>query len=238
MPIPLVIAHRGYSSNALENSLEAVRLALSVPVDMIEVDIRRSRDNGLFVMHDRMTGRTAERNVDIERSSSGQLAAIKLRNGEPVPSLAALLGQVAGACSLNLEIKSAGAGLLAAEYIRSSGYTGPVLLSSFKEDEVRAVRTVMPDFPTSVIFDVFTLRNVKSYSAQGYKVISLRKKTVSEKLIAACHEQGIKVNIWTVDEEDELRKFISWGVDGIYSNNPGVLKKIVADSKFQAPNDK
>lgn len=227
MPIPLVIAHRGYSSNALENSLEAVRLALSLPVDMVEVDIRKSRDNGLFVMHDRMTGRTAERNVDIERSSSGQLAAIKLRNGEPVPSLAALLDQVAGACALNLEIKSAGAGVLTAHYIRSSGYTGSVLLSSFKEDEVRGVRTVLPEFPTSVIFDVFTLRDVKSYSARGYKVVSLRKKTVSEKLIAAFHEQGIKVNVWTLDEEDEMRKFMSWGVDGIYSNKPGLLKKLL-----------
>jgi len=227
MPMPLVIAHRGDSSNALENSLEAVRLALSVPVDMIEVDIRRSRDNGLFVMHDRMTGRTAERNVDIERSSSGQVSGIKLRNGEPVPTLAALLDQVAGACALNLEIKSTGAGLLTAQYIRSSGYKGSVLLSSFKEDEVRAVRTVMPKFPTSVIFDVFTLRDIKSYSLQGYKVISLRKKTVSEKLIVACHKQGITVNVWTVDEEDEIRKFISWGADGIYSNKPGVLNEII-----------
>lgn len=233
MPMPLVIAHRGASSNALENSLEAVRLALSVPVDMIEVDIRRSRDKGLFVMHDRMTGRTAERNVDIERSSSGHITGIKLRNGEPVPSLAALLDQVAGACALNLEIKSAGAGLLTAQYLRSSGYNGPVLLSSFKEDEVRAARTVMPDLPASLIFDVFTLRNVKSYSARGYKVISLRKKTVSEKLIVACHEQGITVNVWTVDEEDEIRKFISWGADGIYSNNPWVLKKVVERSDLE-----
>jgi len=231
--MPLVIAHRGDSSNALENSLDAVRLALSVPVDMIEVDIRRSRDNSLYVMHDRMTGRTAERNVDIERSSSGQMNSIKLKNGETVPSLAALLDQVSGACALNLEIKSADTGLLTARYIHSSGYQGPVLLSSFKEEEVRAARSVMPALPTSLIFDVFTLRNVKSYSARGYKVISLRKKTVNEKLIAACHEQGIAVYVWTVDEEAEIRKFISWGVDGIYSNKPGVLKKIVVSSELE-----
>jgi glycerophosphoryl diester phosphodiesterase len=232
MPIPLVIAHRGDSSNALENSLEAVRLALSVPVDMIEIDIRRCRDNGLYIMHDRMTGRTAEKNVDIERASSGQLNGIKLKNGEPVPSLASVLDLVAGACALNLELKSAGAGLLTAQHIRASGYKGSVLLSSFKVDEVRAVRTVMPALPTSMIFDVFTLHHVKSYAARGYKVISLRKKTVNEKLIVACHEQGIKVYVWTVDEEDEIWKFISWGVDGLYSNKPDVLKKLLERSEL------
>lgn len=231
MSKPLVIAHRGDSSNALENSLEALRLALSVPADMIEIDIRRSRDNGLYVMHDRMTGRTAERNADIERSSSRRLAGIRLRNGEPVPSLAAVLYLVAGACALNIEIKSAGAGFLAAQYIRSSGYAGRVLLSSFQEHEVRAARTVMPALPCAVIFDVFTLRDVASYRARGYENISLRKKTVTETLIAACHEQGLAVNVWTVDEEDEMRKFISWGADGIYSNKPGILKTVVENMK-------
>ncbi len=61
MPTPLVIAHRGDSSNALENSLEAIHRALSLPVDMIEIDIRKSRDNDLYVMHDKLTGRTAEK---------------------------------------------------------------------------------------------------------------------------------------------------------------------------------
>ncbi len=61
-------------------------------------------------------------------------------------------------------------------------------------------------------------------------MISLRKKTVNEKLVAACHEQGLKIYVWTVDEEDEMRKFIAWGVDGIYSNRPGVLKKLLTES--------
>ncbi len=62
---PLVIAHRGDSSRALENSLEAFRLALALRVDMIEFDIRKSRDNQLYVMHDKETGRTAEKNITI-----------------------------------------------------------------------------------------------------------------------------------------------------------------------------
>ncbi|HAK59511.1 MAG TPA: glycerophosphodiester phosphodiesterase, partial [Nitrospiraceae bacterium] len=81
MRTPLVIAHRGDSSRALENSLDAIRLALSVPADMIEIDIRKSRDDQLFLMHDGNTGRTADRAVDIEGSTSEDIAEVRLNNG-------------------------------------------------------------------------------------------------------------------------------------------------------------
>jgi glycerophosphoryl diester phosphodiesterase len=227
MPIPLVIAHRGDSSNALENSLESIRRALSLSVDMIEIDIRRSRDNGLYVMHDRLTGRTAVKNIAIERASSEKIARVKLKNGESVPALGDVLQLVAGKCGLNLEIKSRGAGALTARYLLASGYKGHILVSSFRKEEVKAARQAMPLLPTSMIFDVFTVHTISSYLARGYTVISLRKKTVNEKLVSACHEKGLSLYVWTVDEEDEMRKFISWGVDGIYSNRPGVLKTLL-----------
>ena len=223
---PLVIAHRGDSSQALGNSLAAIRLALSLSVDMIEIDIRRSRDNGLYVMHDKLTGRTAGKNINIERATSEKIARVRLKNTEPVPTLGDVFQLVAGQCGLNLEIKSSGAGALTAQYILASGYKGHILVSSFHEDEVAAARRVMPLLPASMIFDVFAIRAIPSYLAQGYHVISLRKTTVNGELVAACHEQGLRVYVWTVDEEDEMRKFIAWGVDGIYSNRPGVLKKL------------
>jgi glycerophosphoryl diester phosphodiesterase len=227
MPIPLVIAHRGDSSNALENSLESIHRALSLPVDMIEIDIRRSRDNGLYVMHDKLTGRTAGKNINIERATSEKIAKVRLKNDEVIPTLAEVLQLVAGKCGLNLEIKSSGSGALTAQYLLTSGYKGHVLVSSFQENEVAAVRRVMPLVPASIIFDVFAIRAIPSYLAHGYNVISLRKTTVNESLIAACHEQGLQVYVWTVDEADEIRKFIAWGVDGIYSNRPAVLKKVI-----------
>jgi len=225
--IPLVIAHRGNSSEALENSLEAIHRALALPADMIELDIRKSRDNALYVMHDKRTARTARTNIDLERSPSSEIAGIKLNNGEAIPTLTDVVRTVAGKAGLNLEIKSDGAGLRVAEYLASSDYRGYVLVSSYKEDEVLAVRRILPALPVSLIFNVFAARDVRSYGSKGYRIISLRKMTASAKLIDACHEQGLQVYVWTVDGEDEMRKFISWGVDGIYSNRPGVLKGIV-----------
>jgi len=233
MHAPLVIAHRGDSSRALENSTEAVRLALSVPVDMIEIDIRKSRDNALYVMHDKNTGRTADTNLDIEQSASDEIARVKLKNGESIPALMDILRLVSGKAGLNIEIKSDGAGGLCAGHLLGAGYRGPVLVSSFKEREVLDARRVMPGLVASEIFDSFTIKDVSGYKAKGYSVISLKKKTLNEELIAACHERKIRVYVWTVDEEDEMKKFITWGVDGIYSNKPAVLKRLVEERSKQ-----
>jgi glycerophosphoryl diester phosphodiesterase len=224
---PLIIAHRGDSSRALENSLEAFRLALALPVDMIELDIRKSRDNQLYVMHDHDTGRTAEKNINIERSLSGEISAVKLKNNEPIPLLYDVLNLVAGRVGINIEIKSDGAGAVLSRQLFHYRYSGYIMVSSFKEREVLDAREVMLDLPISGIFDTFVPAEVDKYKSLGYGFISLRKKTVTRELISACHDQKIKVYVWTVDEENEIRRFIEWGVDGMYSNKPGVLKKIV-----------
>ena len=227
MPKPLVIAHRGDSTHALENSLEAFRLALSVPVDMIEFDIRKSRDNHLYVMHDKETGRTADCNIDIERSLSHDIARARLKNGEPIPNLKDVLDLVAGKVGLNIEIKSEGAGALTAAHIVGMGYQGKLMISSFKEREVIEAKRVMPNIPVAGIVDAFAPSEVSAYHAKGYHVISLSRKTISRELITACHRKNIEVYVWTIDKKEEAEKLISWGADGLYSNDPGMLRRIV-----------
>jgi len=227
MYAPIVIAHRGDSSRALENSLEALRLALSLPVDMIEIDIRKSLDNGLYVMHDKHTGRTADKNIDIERSTSDEISMVKLKNGEPIPTLEDVLRIFTENVGLNVEIKSEGAGSLVANCLHDCGYRGPVLISSFLENELQAVRGITPFISTSGIFNNFTVQDLTAYREKRHGLISLRKRTVSGELIVACHDHGIKVYVWTVDDEKDMEKFIGWRADGIYTNKPSVLKELL-----------
>jgi glycerophosphoryl diester phosphodiesterase len=227
MSKPLIIAHRGDASRALENSLDAFRLALSIPVDMIEFDIRKSRDNVLYVMHDKETGRTADGDLDIEKAVAGDIARLRLKNGETIPTLNDVLALVGGKAGLNIEIKSKGAGALTAAHLVGSGYRGRVLLSSFKEEEIIGARRVMPDIPVAGIFDTFIPAEVGSYKARGYHFISLNRKTITGELVDLCHRQNIVVYVWTVDQEGEAEQLVSWGVDGIYSNNPGMLRRVV-----------
>ncbi len=229
MSRPLIIAHRGDPSRALENSRAAVRLALSLPADMIEIDIRMSRDQVLYVMHDDRTGRTCEEDINIERSHSGDIAAVRLRNGETVPTLQDILELVRGRAVLNLEIKSTGAGGPAARQVLRSRYDGEIVISSFREREVLDARAVMPEVLSGKIFDSFSPRSLSTYRAKGHRLISLRRRTVTKRLVEACREKGIRVFVWTVDDEREMRKLLRWGVDGIYSNIPILLRKVIMD---------
>lgn len=231
MGSPLIIAHRGYSSHALENSLEAFHLALTVPVDMIEFDIRMSADRVLYVMHDKQTGRTADRDVDIEGLSSKELAGIRLRNGERIPLLEDVLAMTSGKAGVNIEIKSAGAGTALARYLSRSPYRGALMISSFQEAEVLAVRTVLPGLQFALIYDTFSMRLIPEYRHKGYSTISLRKNTVTEPLVKACHARGLLIFVWTVDQEDEMKRCIDWEIDGIYTNNPGLLKELVGQGR-------
>ena len=227
MPKPLVIAHRGDSSRALENSLDAFRLALSIPVDIIEFDIRKSRDNVLYVMHDKETGRTANGSLDIEKAVSDDISRIRLKNGEAIPTLNDVLTLVNGKVGLNIEIKSKGAGALTAAHLIGFGYRGPVLLSSFKEEEIIGARRVMSNVPVAGIFDTFIPAEIAAYKAKGYRFISLNRKTVTPELVDLCHRQNIVMYVWTVDDESDMGKLISWGVDGIYTNRPDLLNTFV-----------
>ena len=231
MSIPLVIAHRGNSSQALENSLEAFRLAMSIPVDMIELDVRMTRDKRLFVMHDNSTRRTADRDLLIEHSMADDVSCLILRNGEAIPGLIDVLNLVNGAVGINLEIKSDGAGTLVAAKLAEVKYFARVLLSSFNMSEVLAAKEVLPDVPIAGIFDRFSPRRVSEYRARGFQTISLNRRTVTRNLIDRCHAKDIRVYIWTVDKPDQMQKFISWGADGIYSNKPALLKMVLDRSQ-------
>ena len=220
MTRPLIIAHRGDQAHALENSLAAVRSALDISADMVEVDIRKSRDNQLFVMHDQRTGRTCERDLAIEASLAAEVASVRLKNGEAIPSLQDILGLVQGRVGLNLEIKSEGAGALAAAQVVGSGYAGDIVISSFKESEVSDARRILPSVLAGQIFDSFSVTDLPAYRTKGYGLVSLKRRTVTRDLVDACHERKIKVFVWTVNDIDDVQRLSEWGVDGIYSNLP------------------
>lgn len=225
---PLVIAHRGDSSAALENSFAAIRSALALPADMIEIDVRKSSDDALYLMHDRTSGRTGMQNIDIERAASREIDTVRLKNGEYIPRLDSLLHMVQGKIGINVEIKSRGAGSVLKQYLSKRNYEGELLISSFEEREVLPfiADTIIR---VSVIFDSFSERDMPSYFQKGFRTLSLRKSSVDARLVRACKDRAVQLYVWTVDDEQEMRDLIALGVDGIYSNRPALLKRVVQE---------
>ena len=137
---------------------------------MIEFDMRMSKDDVLYAMHDRNTGRTGDRNIDVEKALSRE-SGLSGSNNEPLPLIDDVLELVAGKAGMNIEIKSDGAGKVLSDHLRRIRYAGPVIVSSFKEGEIMDVRKANRSMPVAAIYDTFSVRHVDDYKekAMTYK---------------------------------------------------------------------
>lgn len=221
---PIVVAHRGASRRALENTLSAFSLSLADRADMIEFDVRLSADGEPVVIHDRRTGRTARENVTVARCGAARLRKVRLRNGEPVPFLPEVLDLVRGAVPINIEVKTEGGVCACLRAIDGARYTGEIVFSSGLRRECLAARSLRPGIPCGLVTGrpsasdiAFCLRHsISSMHPDHRKLTVLR--------IRAVREAGILLVPYTVDDADEFFRLVEAGADGVFSNRAEELR--------------
>lgn len=220
---PIVIAHRGASRRALENSLEAFSLSLADRADMIEFDVRLSADGEPVVIHDDRTGRTARENLPVARCDAARLRALRLKNGEPVPLLADVLDLVRGAVPVNIEVKAAGGVHASLRVIDDMRYEGKVVLSSRLREECLAAGAARPGLPCGLVTGrpsasdiAFCLRHSLSIHPDFRRLSVLRTRKVKE--------AGLVLFPYTVDDEEEFFRLVRSGADGVFSNRAEELR--------------
>lgn len=137
-----LIAHRGASFDAPENSLEAFDLAIAQGATRLELDIQLTRDGVPVVNHDETTERTGDRNLTIEYASAEDVREVRLANGEGIPTFEELCARVAGRAELDVELKAThprvAEGIL--ETMRRHGLLENGLISSFDPEVLRLIR--------------------------------------------------------------------------------------------------
>lgn len=219
---PLIVAHRGASKAARENTLEAFRLARELGALMVELDVRRTRDGALVVHHD---ARIAERPL-IEHDAADLPSYI--------PTLVGALDACHG-MDVNVEIKSDrsepdydASQRVAADVVdllRTRADHDRMLISSFDRDTINAVRTLDPSLRTGYLFVLPSLpldEFMQSLSAEGHVAIHPHRRAVTAELCDVAHELGLAVNVWTVDDPAEMRVLSERRVDAIITNVPDV----------------
>lgn len=221
---PIVIAHRGASRRALENSLAAFSLSVTDRADMIEFDVQLSADGEPVVIHDERTGRTARENVTVGRCNASRLRKVRLRNGEPVPFLPDVLDLVRGAVPVNIEVKAAGGVRASLRVIDGMRYTGDIMFSSGLREECLAARSVRPDLACGLVTRrpsasdlAFCLRHSLSSihpDHRGLTVLRIRK----------VREAGVPLIPYTVDDVDDFFRLVEGGADGVFSNRAEELR--------------
>ena len=219
---PKVISHRGYwtAPNSAQNSLASFTKADSVGVFGSEIDVWLTADDKLIVNHDRVYKGT---DINMEKSTLKEITSIVLPNGENIPTLDAYLRLVATKPNtrLILEMKSLSdlkREDLAAEKIvkalRKYNLLDRTDIIAFSINACLAFKKLMPDGRIFYLNGDLAPRSIKKLGLTGidYSMSVLRK---NPKWVEQAHKEGLEVNVWTVDTEEDMRYFIDLGVDYI-----------------------
>lgn len=235
----LVIGHRGAAGLAPEHTRPSFERALTVGVDMIELDVQLTRDGHLVVVHDRELGRTAAGSgpvrahtlAELKRLDTGSWFGEAFR-GEPLLTLGEVFDLLAGRAPLNVEIKSpepdweATARALA-EVLREAGTLTSAVVSSFEMGALEAVRACLPEVRVGVLWHSLDLAPAWEWT-QRLQATSFHPFVglVSDDLVDAARGRGLRVYTWTVNDESEIGRVAAAGVDGIISDFPDRLRLV------------
>ncbi len=236
VPIP-VIAHRGASHLAPENTLAAVDLAWRQGADAVEVDVHLTPDGRIVVIHDETTERTAGTSLEVAATHSARLRRLDVGRhkhprfaGERIPFLEEVLGTVPLGRQLFVEIKCGPAILPPlAETIAHSGRRSQIVLLGFDLDTMKAAKEMMPQIPACWLCDkrVFVSYGrslVERAKACGLDGLDVHWSGVTRRFARAVKAAGLRLYVWTVDDPIQAHRLQALDADGITTNCPHRLR--------------
>lgn len=243
---PYVIAHRGISGKAPENTLAAFSLACNTPgIDMIELDVRLSRDEQVIVLHDRTLQRTSTGNGAARNYSLSELKEFDAGSWfdpvfaqERIPTLAEVLQFVNKRRWINIELKSdflfrEKQELLerrVIETVHEAGYNDSVMYSSFDHGMIAALKRIEREATTGVLYNLYRdFGRLPSKLARraGASVFVCAKHELTTAMVRDAHQHDLAVYVYTLNTASNVNKMMNLGVDGILSDNADQIVKDV-----------
>jgi glycerophosphoryl diester phosphodiesterase len=251
MGTPLVLAHRGASAYAPENTLAAFRLARELGADGIEFDVQMSNDMVPVIIHDDTLERTTDGKGRVADLTIAEITALDAGGwktqhyrGERIPTLAQVfeaLGdwiQPFGAgrpCLVNLELKTEqvfnyGLERQVINLISRYGVQEQILLSSFSALALFRAKKLNPSIPRGLLYEpdpLIALRGSWFRWWAGAHALHPEHVLVDKAYMAWARRKRLPVNTWTVDDPTEARRLAQLGVNAIITNKPDVIREAV-----------
>lgn len=233
---PAVVAHRGYSSVAPENTLAAVESALRSGADYVEVDVASSADGVPIILHDNTLDRTTDGTGALPSVTSDYIEGLDAGSwfstaftGQPVPTLLDVLALMKGrAPVLLLEVKGpethAELEVIVGQ-LREQGLIEQTLLQSFDVQVLRDVRAIEPELRLGLLrssLDADPVATARDLGVVSYNPSWTALQTSTD-VIADLHEAEIAVMPYTIDDPAQWAILRDLGVDGVITNKPGEL---------------
>jgi glycerophosphoryl diester phosphodiesterase len=222
----LRIGHRGAAGHAPENTIAAIRRGVSLGVDFVELDVRRSRDGRLVVMHDKLVDRTTDGTGLVSEMTWDELQLLDAGNGEGVPCVEGALAAANGRAGAILEAKIPGIGPAIHRVVRASAFSGPVIYASFLHTEILEIRKIDPLARTMALMECVPVSGAALARDANATFVGLHLDCASAKFIATLHDDGLEVLLYTVNDPRLIHCAIELGADGVISDYPERIPKI------------
>ncbi len=240
----LVIAHRGANRYAPQNTLDAFRKAIEQKADGVETDVRITKDGHLVLCHNSTIKATSDGSGRVNEKYLGELFNYDFGSwygsrfeNTAIPTLDEFLREMkaGGAGLIDIELKrdKLGKNVVSRviDLVRKYSLEDKVLLSSFDTNLLRLAKEIEPSVRTGRLYPIFGNAvstklgdPVRNAYKNGYDFLLPFRSYFTEDIVRRAHEYGIKVMPWTVNKIELIAKFRQWGVDGIITDYPDIMR--------------
>lgn len=240
-PRPLVIGHRGASAHAPENTLASFQLAFQDKADAIEFDVKLSADKKVVIIHDTTVDRTTNGVGKVARMDLSALKKLDAGGkfaenfkGERIPTLEEVFERFGNQILMNVELTNYSTpfddlvvrvvGLVKAYKVEDR-----VIFSSFLARNLRLARRLLPEVPCGLLVYSGWLGLYPRRFGWKKKFQALHPylTDVNQELVRSVHNSGKRIHVWTVNGKEELKSMLAHNVDGIFTDDPGMLRRIM-----------
>lgn len=228
---PKLMAHRGNSALAPENTLAAFAKAVDSGAEWTELDVHLSADGEVVVMHDPTVDRTTDGAGAVAEMTLAELKRLDAGSwfgpefaGERIPTLREVIGLVGARIRLNVEIKSVDNPLTARKVIQTLADAGVLeqsMVCSFGLGALLEARRLWPEGCLALISG--SARDLEIAIKHGLPWFNVEYHQADEALVRRAHEAGVQVSIWTMDEPELWGHYADMGVDIICTNAPHLM---------------
>ncbi len=226
----IFFAHRGASAYEPENTLRAVNKALHMGAEWIEIDVYPVEDQ-LIVIHDDTLERTTSGTGYVMHQSLKYLRSLDAGKGEKIPFLYEVFDTVGNRAGINIELKTPHtAGPVCAlidEYVSSHSRSyNRFLVSSVHHQEIHQVKTLQREIRIAPIIKPPFLKYDQLAKDLEIYSVHLNHMVINKTRVEKFHSNNHKVFVYTVNDKTRVKKLISLGVDGVFTNYPELMESV------------
>lgn len=232
----MIIAHRGASGAAPENTLASIRQAIKDGADWIEIDVQETADGEVVVFHDGDFMRQSNVNLKIWDATVADIAEIDIGSwfdakfsSERTPTLRAVLDEARGKANILIELKYYGHNKKLEErvvqIVDNAQMTREIAVMSLKYEGIQKLRALRPKWEAGVLI----AKSIGNPTRLNADFLAVHVNMATSAFIRRTHQAGKQLMVWTVNDTISMSRLISLGVDGVITDEPALAKRVLAE---------